>query len=63
MANREMAFSAAIRIAAEERPDCFSIKDGDLHFLDWRIPVWLLMAAYGPIMENLLNALNKEVAA
>lgn len=63
MANREMAFSAAIRIAAEERPDCFSIKNGDLHFLDWRLPVWLLMAAHGPIMENLFNTLTKEAAA
>lgn len=63
MANRETAFIAAIRIAAEERPDCFSIKNGDLHFLDWCIPAWLLLAASGPSFEYLLSVLKAEEAA
>lgn len=61
--NKERAFVAAIRIAAESRPDCFSMKDGDLRFLDWSIPVALLLAASGPIIQNLLDILKEEVAA
>lgn len=61
--NKERAFVAAIRIAAEERPDCFSMKDGDLCFLDWSIPAALLLAAYGPSIQNLLDTLKEEVAA
>ena len=63
MANKETAFIAAIRIAAEERPDCFSMKDGDLRFLDWSIPAWLLLAASGPSINYLLATLKEGVAA
>ncbi len=56
--NRERAFAAAIRISAESRPDCFSIQEGDLCFLDWHIPAWLMLAAHGPILENLLEELT-----
>ena len=63
MPNREKGVQRRNPFAAEERPDRFSIQNGDLHFLDWRIPLWLSMASQGPIMENLFNALTKEDAA
>lgn len=46
MANQEMAFVAAMQIAAEERPDLFSIsEDRDFYFMtNYRLPAWLVLA-------------------
>ncbi len=44
MANQQMAFAAVMTIATRERPDLFSIKDGDFYFTDWRMTAWLVLA-------------------
>lgn len=63
MATQEQAFIAAFRIAAEERPDCFTLKDGELRFLDWRVPAWFMLAAHGPSVAYLLAALKDGATA
>jgi len=45
MANQEMAFIAAMQVAAHEQPDLFSIKDGDYIFMkNYRLPARLVLA-------------------
>lgn len=61
MANQEMAFIAAMTVAACKRPDLFSIKDGDFYFLtNYRLPAWLVLAMADdlPAVEEYLDEMS-----
>jgi hypothetical protein len=62
MANQEDAFVKAMRLAANDRPECFTIKDGDVHFLDWRLTAWIVLAM-GDTFSILFDYLSVEAAA
>lgn len=62
MTNLENAvFIAAMQIAARQRPDLFSIKDGDFYFLtNYRLPGWLVLAMADelPAVEEYIDEVN-----
>lgn len=58
-------FVAAMQIAAQERTELFSIKDGDFYFLtNYRLPAWLVLAMADELdFIAELNEVELEVAA
>lgn len=44
MVKKDQAFVCALSMVAQDQPDCFSIKEGDFYFLNWRMPAWMVLA-------------------
>lgn len=56
----EVAFIAAMTVAARKRPDQFSIKDDDFYFVGWRLPARLVLALADelPAVEEYIDEVN-----
>lgn len=51
MPNKDDAFINAMRLAAHNNPEFFTLKDGDYYFLDWRFTGWMASSMSDLLLE------------